>query len=185
MKKSGAIELSIGTIVIIVLAMSMLILGLVLVKNIFEGATNIVDLNNEQIAAEIAKVYGDEERVVIYPNVNIFEVKPGETDAFAIRIKNLVQGTGGGLAEFRYALTLEELENCGLSQEQVFDWMIGEGGSKINIGTSEDHIEKILINVPEGAPLCEFKTRVNVWKKEGGATEQSYGSAQFFIKIRG
>ncbi len=34
MRKRAAIELSIGTIVIIVLAISMLILGLVLVKNI-------------------------------------------------------------------------------------------------------------------------------------------------------
>jgi len=35
--KKGAIELSIGTIVIIVLSMSMLILGMVLVKNIFNN----------------------------------------------------------------------------------------------------------------------------------------------------
>ena len=35
--KKAAIEMSIGTIVTIVLAMSMLILGMVLVKNIFSG----------------------------------------------------------------------------------------------------------------------------------------------------
>ena len=41
--KKGAMELSIGTIVIIVLAMSMLILGLVLIKTIFVGAKYNVD----------------------------------------------------------------------------------------------------------------------------------------------
>ena len=36
--KKGAMELSMGTIVILVLAMSMLILGLVLIRTIFMGA---------------------------------------------------------------------------------------------------------------------------------------------------
>ena len=39
----AAIELSIGTIVIIVIAMSMLILGLVLVRNIFQTSTDLVN----------------------------------------------------------------------------------------------------------------------------------------------
>ena len=48
MNKKGALELSIGTIVIIVIGMSMLILGLVLVQKIFVGSTNNVDdLNNK------------------------------------------------------------------------------------------------------------------------------------------
>ena len=44
MKKRGAVELSVSTIVIVVLAMSMLILGIVLVKNIFSSANDIVDM---------------------------------------------------------------------------------------------------------------------------------------------
>ena len=43
MQKRGAMELSIGTIVIIVLAMSMLILGLVLIRTIFTGAKYNID----------------------------------------------------------------------------------------------------------------------------------------------
>jgi len=183
MKKKGAIEMSIGTIVIIVLSMSMLILGLVLVKNIFGGATDLVDLNNQQIAAEIANVYGDDQKVVLYPNVNIFDVKPGKSSAFAIRIKNTVEGSSGQNALFSYALTLEGLEECGLSQAEVFSWMIGESGDNIAIASSEGHIEKILLNVPEGAPLCEFKTRVTVTNKVDG-NEKNYGAAQFFIKIK-
>ncbi|MBT3642623.1 hypothetical protein HN604_00765 [archaeon] len=183
MKKKGAIEMSIGTIVIIVLSMSMLILGLVLVKNIFGGATDLVDLNNQQIAAEIANVYGDDQKVVLYPNVNIFDVKPGKSSAFAIRIKNTIEGTAGQNALFSYEISLEGLEECELSQGDVFSWMIGESGDNIAIPSSEGHIEKILINVPEGAPLCEFKTRVNVLNKVDG-TEKNYGAAQFFIKIK-
>ena len=45
-KKKAAIELSVGTIVVIVLAMSMLILGLVLIRNIFKGSIDNFDALN-------------------------------------------------------------------------------------------------------------------------------------------
>ena len=46
--KRAAIELSIGTVIIIVLAMSMLILGIVLIRSIFTGATESVNTINEK-----------------------------------------------------------------------------------------------------------------------------------------
>jgi len=45
--KKGAIELSIGTMVIIVLAVSMLMIGIVLVKSIFEPNYKIYEENCE------------------------------------------------------------------------------------------------------------------------------------------
>jgi len=58
--KKAAIELSIGTVVIIVIAMAMLILGLVLVKNIFSGATESVDTLNDKVKAEITGLFAKE-----------------------------------------------------------------------------------------------------------------------------
>ena len=49
MKNKGVIELSIGTIVIIVLAMSMLILGLVLVRSIFDEPHFRIYLNETEV----------------------------------------------------------------------------------------------------------------------------------------
>ena len=57
-KKKGAMELSISTIVIIVLAMSMLIFGMILLKNIFGGAKDVVDMTNEQVKNQIAILFG-------------------------------------------------------------------------------------------------------------------------------
>jgi len=182
MKKKGAIELSIGTIVIIVLAMSMLILGLVLVKNIFGGATNLVDLNNQQITEEISKIYGADQKVVMYPNEEL-KLKQGEDAAFAIRIRNTVKGAEGQGATFSYSLKLEGLDECGLSEEEVFSWMIGESGADIAIPSSEGHVEKILVDVPEGSPICNFKTRVTVTKTID-SEETNYGAAQIFLKIK-
>ena len=180
MRKSGAIELSIGTIVIIVLAMSMLILGLVLVKNIFSGATNIVDLNNDQIAKEIAAVYGDDKRLVIYPNVDIFEVKVAESSAIGIRIKNLLTGANANDVDFSYEITLDSIDECGRSESQLLEWVRPTSANVGKIPTSREYIEKVLIDVPEGSPLCTFKVRV--------AAEQDgtiYESASIWLKIIG
>ena len=60
--KKAAIELSIGTVVIIVLAMTMLIMGVVLVRNIFSGATSSVDTLNDKVKGEITSLFSEETR---------------------------------------------------------------------------------------------------------------------------
>jgi len=57
----GAIELSIGTVVIIVLAMSMLILGIVLIRNIFGSATTAITEIDQGVKNEINKLFSENE----------------------------------------------------------------------------------------------------------------------------
>ena len=178
--KKAAIEMSIGTIVTIVLSMSMLILGMVLIKNIFSGASNISDMSNDQVASEIAKLYGDDKKLVIYPSVDMFEITPGETSVFAIRIKNLLKNVDAANVAFSYDISFSDFEECGLSETQLFAWMKGESGSDILIASSGESIEKISISVPEGAPLCTFKLRVHV--KQNGTP---YDATQMFVEIVG
>ena len=63
--KKAALELSIGTVVIIVLAMSMLILGLVLIGNIFEGADESVNVLNDKVLNAMSSLFTDEGEDVI------------------------------------------------------------------------------------------------------------------------
>lgn len=77
--KKGAIELSISTVVIIVLAMSMLVLGLILIRNIFKGATESVNILDKKVQNAIAGMFNEENSgdVVVYlsPDRN-FYIKP-------------------------------------------------------------------------------------------------------------
>ena len=57
-QKKAAMEMSVGTIVTIVLLMSVLILGIFLIKNIFSSAKNAIDLTDEQLNAEINELFG-------------------------------------------------------------------------------------------------------------------------------
>ena len=90
--KKGAIEMSIGTIVIIVLAMSMLILGMILVKNIFSGASENVLQMNDKVKDQINKLFVEDKRTVVYLPNQIAKIQQNEDWGVAFGIKNLERG---------------------------------------------------------------------------------------------
>ena len=55
--KKAAMEMSVGTIVTIVLLMSVLVLGLVLITNIFSGATSSVKTIDDKVKSEIKFIH--------------------------------------------------------------------------------------------------------------------------------
>jgi len=83
MNKKGYIELSIGTIVIIVLAMTMLILGMVLVKNIFSFEK--INITKEECIEHPPFTFnGKEQKLFITPlNKNL-----GERHIFTFKDSN-------------------------------------------------------------------------------------------------
>src|SRR3989338_9124029 len=118
--KKGAIELSIGTIVVIVLAMSMLILGLVLVKSIFTGATYNVDQLNKNVEAEINKLFNEKgENIVLYLPNNQAEVKQGKSFGIAFGVRNTAEGESIA-SRFTYKIQASSIQKgCQLSLTQA------------------------------------------------------------------
>src|SRR3989344_3192113 len=92
--KKAALELSIGTVVVLVIGMAMLILGLVLVRTIFTGAKYNVDQINKNVEAEINKLFDEEggKEVVIYLPNQEAEIKKGKSYGVAFGIKNTIRG---------------------------------------------------------------------------------------------
>ncbi|MBS3073374.1 hypothetical protein J4465_01075 [Candidatus Pacearchaeota archaeon] len=64
-KNKKGFEMSINTIVILVIAVTMLILGIVLVKTIMCGAMNLAASTNEGAQAQIDKLFGEEKGDVV------------------------------------------------------------------------------------------------------------------------
>ncbi len=181
MEKKGAVELSIGTIVIIVLSMSMLILGLVLVKNIFSGAMDITDMTNSQLKEQVSKLFGEDKKLVVYPDTRHITVKSGTAMGFGIGIKNLLTGVQD--KKFSYEVIVSDPDirkKCGVGEREAEEW-ISTGRSEENIGLAPGEFisGKVLLNVPEGSTLCTFRYRINVMY--GG---QSYASELMDVTIR-
>ncbi len=155
--KRGAIELSIGTIVIIVLAMSMLILGIVLVKNIFGVGMDVTDVIGNEVEQEITNMFGEGDKLAMAPSARRKDVQVGEKTGFGFAIANKISGGEGQDAKFSYdiAVSDENLRDCGLRAAEVEKWI--KSGRTLPIGaisTSQPFKAIILMTIPENAPLC-------------------------------
>jgi len=174
-RKRGALEMSIGTIVVIVLAMTMLILGLVLVKSIFSGATYNVNVMDEKVRGEINKLFVENKKIVVYLSDNKADMKQGEDWGVAWAVKNL--GNSGTLS---YDIKTEEIEQgCPLTKQQAEAWItLGGSGNNIAVGPGETVARVVRMNIPETAPLC--LVRYSISTTIGG---QSYAQEFFDVNV--
>lgn len=188
MNKKGAIELSIGTIVIIVLAMSMLILGLLLVKGIFSGATTSVNILNDKVKAQIVGLFGDESREV---TVNLGPDKlakiPAGNENFGIAIgARTLDGSSTDRTRLQYKLSLEDTttDNC-LKQigrtatEKLFlqkmdTWMPFDDFS------GDAAFAIVTVIAPKGTNLCTQKVYIDVKDTQTG---KGVGGSSFQIQV--
>lgn len=174
--KKGAIEMSIGTIVVVVLAMSMLILGLVLIKTIFSGAKNVAEMTNDQVTEELTKMFGVEQKVAVYPSTKQVEITQGKLGGFGIGIKNLQSGTTG-TSKFSYEVVVSDSkvrEKCGVTDAEILNLITtGQTEVEIPIASGEIYSSKVLFSTQEGDPLCTVRFRV-----DSKVNNAPYGSPQ-------
>ncbi len=187
LNRKGALELSIGTIVVIVIGMSMLILGLVMVRTIFTGSTESVDTLNEGVMNEIVTLFDDEgeDLLIKLGSTNIAKVKPGNGFNVVVGAQH-PDGTKVGRETLEYQFTLAEDsdENClallgleraeGLFITRINTWNQFDKYSGSNAFTL------IQIEVPKGTEKCTQK--VNVDMKVAESEEASSGD-YFILEI--
>ncbi|MBX4212257.1 hypothetical protein KW787_02250 [Candidatus Pacearchaeota archaeon] len=190
--RKAAIELSIGTIVIIVLAMSMLILGLVLVQRIFSGATQSVDVLNDKVINAMSALFTDENSNVVVklgPDQTV-KVKPDSGDVNVPFGARTSDGSAVTRTRLKYKLTLEEAngKNCispqilGLKKtqdlfktplDQLQNFDRPEGASAFSL---------IKVNVPKGTATCTQKVLVDVTDTQAQG-DQYVGGNFFYVEI--
>ncbi len=180
MKKKGTIELSIGTIVIIVLAMSMLILGLVLVKTIFSGSTQNVLQMNEEVRGEINKLFVEDKRIVVYLPNQVAEIEQNKDWGVAFGIKNLARGTSES-GKFTYEITVSDPDvkkKCGIDEKVVESWIKTGRTDSLMLMPGEAYCGIVRFLIPEGAPLCTIRFHLIIKKDD-----QHYATDFFDVDV--
>lgn len=185
--KKGAMELSIGTIVIIVLAMSMLILGLVLVRTIFTGAKFNVDTMNDKVTDEINKLFVEDKKIVVYLSNGIAKINQGNEWGVAFGIKNLYSGSEA--SKFEYELEIanpdEVRDNCGKNVDPL-DWITAGKSSSTTLLPGESKAWRIRFEIPETAPLCTVRYDIIVESNSDDAPSDGYYTSESFdVQIKG
>jgi len=182
--KKGAIELSMSTIVVLVLAMSMLVLGLILIRTIFSGATGAVDRINDEVLKGIDDTLSNSDaKIAIYPSVRKIEIKQGtQGEGFAFSIRN----TALEEKEFVYTVAVDESFDisgkCRINAAEADSWLDVYSGSFTLAGSSKmDLPELVTYTIPSDAPSCTIPFIVEI--KSLGEHYTS-GSIRLTVKVK-
>ncbi|VVB83721.1 Uncharacterised protein [uncultured archaeon] len=177
--RSGQMEMSIGTIVTIVLLVTLLIGGIFLIQKISKSATGVVDLTDQQLRNEINKLFSEDNKMSVYPGTRLVEIAQTSTDGVGFGIKNLQEGANAQ-STFSYAVSASDVGNCGISKEEAESWIIlGKAEDSLSIPSGDSIVRKVLFDIPVGSPLCTARFKIEV-----KAGETAYASDFFDVKIK-
>lgn len=114
--KKAAIEFSVTTIIVIVLAVIMLIMGIVLIRNIYGVSTKSVNIIDDKMTSELQKLFTDE-------NKN-FVIYLGQDKTARIR---------AGTTDFGIAVGAQSINNIAIDSPDKIQYkieLVDEGSSK-------------------------------------------------------
>jgi len=177
--KRAAMEMSVGTMVTIVLLMIVLVLGIFFIQRIFGTATNAIDTIDNQIQSELQKLFVNEgAKIAFYPTSHDVIIKRGDTPkgfAFQIRNNDVEDAT------FSYTTTATDASKCGstFDEEDANDMLLA-GSDTFAVGKG-DISGGVLVRfiVPESAPPCTIAYRLEVTKDSS-----AYTGLNFFLTIK-
>lgn len=170
--KKAAMEMSVGTVVTIVLLMSVLILGLVLVRTIFTGAKENIEGIDQNVKNEINKLFSDDssKKIVVYPSTRFVRIKKGtESQGFGFSIRNVGESEGTFSYEIGVALKTSGKtdSSCDMSENGANNLItLGKEGSNIKIPAGNIMEQPIFVrfNIPENAPPCQIRYNLQLYK---------------------
>jgi len=180
--KKAAIELSMSTIVILVLAMSMLILGLVLIRTIFTGATGNVATMNEKVKGEISKLFEEDTRTVINLPNGLAAMKQGEQFGVSFGIQNK-----GMSQKFKWKVIVQDdniKSKCGVTSDKALKWITGGLTGSVDIASGQKYSDIIRFNIPDQAvndvSKCIIRFQLIVSNEDG----TPYATEPFDVQIK-
>ena len=187
--KKASLEISIQAIVIIVLAMTILGLGLGFVKNLFAGIGKTTEQVSEQVRQQLTDQLISGDRKVAFPTTEV-TIQKGGSEIFPIGIRNKKPGTLDYNINF-IAKSGPTPGSGGAQIEEFTDptildsWFQYSKQSSYSLAASETRIFIVKINVPtsvgagddpSGSYLITFRITSN---------SEVYEDKDFFINVRG
>ncbi len=143
-KKHAAMEMSVGTIVTIVLLMALLVLGLFFIKNIMCSGIILTDQINEKVTNQIKGLFGENDYGVKCMGEGGQEIKLG--DGGRRQIVCVVNEK----EEKEYRFKMVNIESLkGVSTNNVKNWVLKDDTGKIKIQPGSKTYSVILLDIPD------------------------------------
>ncbi len=163
--KKGQMEMSMGTIVTIVLLVIVLVLGIFFIQKIFNSGSNVIDQVDSSVNGQLSTLFGQDQtkQIVFYPS-NQMIINKGSSGGFAFSLRN-TDNTNG---VFSYDVFVQEIgSDCTMTKDEANNLIIlGGTGANINIPSGSFLEQGILVKfkIPPSAPLCDIRYGIDVQK---------------------
>jgi hypothetical protein len=171
MKKRGkkaAMELSIGTIVILVIGMSMLILGLIFVRKIMCSGIIITEQISTSVENEIKGLFNVDDYGVRCLGEEGEEVKIGDGGRRQIPCVIKTDET------MEYELKIKSIESIkGVSTNAVQNWILDKDW-KGSVSTGDKTVPVVILDVPKNVDATTLKLTIEEITANGQQTHISY-----------
>ncbi len=160
MRRKAALELSIGTIVVIVIAITMLILGIVFVRSIMCGALGLTGDLNDKVRGEINALFGSTgAEVQCIGSGEAVKMIPGEVNFIHCGIK--------APQEAKYSVELTNYQGIYSTKSDIKGWIVDDSWQG-TIAPGDNEPKKVFrLNIPENAPEDTLTLDIAVKKDEG------------------
>jgi hypothetical protein len=207
MNKKAALQLSINAIVILILAITILSLGIAFIKTQFGALTERFVEVSAEIKSELINKIKDTGELLVFNRVEI-EAKLGKPEEFYIGIKNTAPNLNDPAKPVCFVLAVKCINalngECFDGRNNIYvggnDMSLGPGNdpevkwfslfSEVDIKTGEVNVYPVTLQIAQALPdtyLMEF----SVYKYQDGGDcetggvvdERPYQSRQFFIKL--
>ncbi len=150
MKKKGAIELSMTTIIVVVIGITLLVLGIKFVYDTFGGISEQQKGLREASDSMIKDLFGQsKDALKISPST--MSVEQGDSG----QVQVIARNTGSSTASIGYSLEVKSSpEEVTLSD--VEGWFVWDDSS-YDLGSGKAVTDDVIIDVPDDAPLGSYK----------------------------
>jgi hypothetical protein len=165
-KKKGAVEMTMGTIVTIVLMVAILVVILFFIGKVGDTSEDAINGIDQALQNEINALFTDgNKKIIVFPTSREIVLKKGEVKGLGFSIRN-VEGTSGS---FSYEVGAKEIgADCsGVSIEKANSYInLGKSGSGINLPSGSFMEDAIFVkfSIPESASLCTMRYGIDVKK---------------------
>ena len=182
--KKAAMEMSMGTIVTIILLVVMLVLGVFFIQKIFTSGSGAIYTLDTQVQSEIDKLFSEDTvSLAIYPQSRNFKLKSGDDPkGFAFSYKN--KDNEGASYDY-YVFAQENFDyvgkcGSGFNADKANSYLITNAGSfSLGGNTMMPIPELVLFEIPENSPACTLVYNLEILKE--GAPEIS---TTIFVTIK-
>ncbi|MBU0957254.1 MAG: hypothetical protein KKF56_00430 [Nanoarchaeota archaeon] len=176
--KKGAIELSVGTIVIIVLGVTMLVLGMIFVKSIMCSGIVLTGEIDEKVSNEIRDLFGAKEYGVKCHGEGTDESKLG--DGGRRKIACIINEDEDSTYRFR---NIDITSLKGASTSDVRRWILDDDVGTLKVRPGKTTVAVIILDIPKKVTDSSLKIEMDVERTTGDSGTPSTETHTLYIDV--